>query len=113
MARRTASSNPNRSQVEEAESRGITTVDPATGVSVKDLLLDPNVVGVGEEAEDLAGEDGPKGVQSRRGPAGVQLLVDLTEEGWQEAVTEAFRAAKKEFGFEHDPDRPTEIITRG
>jgi hypothetical protein len=99
--------------VEEAESRGITTVDPATGVPVKDLLLDPNVAGVGEEAEDLMGDDGPKGVQSRRGPDGVQILVDMTQEGWEDEVAAAFKAAKEEFGFEHDPDKPTEVITRG
>ena len=91
----------------------MTTVDPATGVPVQDLLLDPNVAGVGEETEDLIGEDGPKGVQSERGPTGVQLLVDMTQDGWEEDVAAAFKAAKEEFGFEHDPDRPTEIITRG
>ncbi len=88
-------------------------MDPATGISVRDLLLDPNVVGEGEETEDLSGDDGPKGVQSERGPDGVQLLVDLTMPDWEEVVAAAFKAAKDTYGFTHDPDRPTEITDRG
>ncbi len=113
MARRTASSSPDRSAVEEALAKGMTIEDPATGVPVKDLLLDPNVTGEGEEAEDLVDDDGPKGVQSRRGAEGIQLLVDTSVDGWEAEVAEAFKSAAEEFGFTHNPDQPTEVITRG
>lgn len=113
MARRTPSSSPDRSAVEEALAKGMVIEDPATGVPVKDMLLDPNVAGVGEEAEDLAGEDGPKGVQAERAPFGIQLLVDTSVEGWEDEIAAAFKAAANEFGFTFNPDEPTEIITRG
>ncbi len=80
---------------------------------VGDLLLDPNVAGVGEEAEDQVGDDGDPGVAVSRAPVGRQLLVDMSIEGWEEKVEQAYRDLGTELGFEHDPDKPTEVIERG
>ena len=113
MARRTPSSSPNRSTVEAALDKGMTIVDPATGVPVKELLLDPNVVGEGEDVQAIRDEPGDSGVQAERGPVGIQLLVDMSADDWEEKVAEAFKAAQEEFGFEYNPDQPTEILTRG
>lgn len=113
MARRRTSTSPDRQELEAALAKGILAVDPRTGEPVGDLLLDPNVAGLGEEAEDLLGDDGDPGVARRRGPVGRQLLVDMSVDGWEEKLEKAYRDLGVEMGFDHDPEQPTEVTERG
>ena len=113
MARRRASTSPDRQELEAAIELGITTVDPATGVPIVDLMLDPNVAGTDfERADDQVGDIGNPGVAVERPPVGRQLLVDMSVDGWEEKLEQAFRDISEELGFEFDPDKPTVVTER-
>lgn len=113
MARRRASTSPDQQELEAALDKGIAVVDPLTGEPIGDLLLDPNVAGIGEEAEDLLGDDGDPGITVVRTPVGRQLLIDTSIDGWEEKAEKAYRDLSAELGFSHDSDKPTEVIERG
>ncbi len=88
-------------------------MDPATGVPIVDLMLDPNVAGTDfERADDQVGDIGNPGVAIGRGPVGRQLLIDMSVDGWEEKAEAAFREIGVEFGFKFDPDKPTVVTER-